>query len=100
MRELNQNGFRLLVSGLVLAMLAGGLPARAEISAELDDTGAYRRMVLLANSSEKKLRIWAVQRGEKLRTVPLNPDGDVIADFWPAGAPSIGWNGTRGRGTI
>lgn len=72
-----------ILAGLIVSLVMGMSPAIAEISAELDEIGEYRRIVYRTNASEKNSRIWAVQRGNKARNVALNQDGDVTADGWP-----------------
>jgi hypothetical protein len=72
----------LTLAVFVVAFLATDPGIQAEVSAEVGDDGGYRRTILLANSSEKNLKIWAVTR-EKPRLEPLNPQGDDLGDLWP-----------------
>jgi hypothetical protein len=76
----------------------------AEVSVEVDDTGQYKRTVVLGNASEKNLRIWSILRA-KDGLYPLNPDGDANGDLWPTieenphqgGLPWVVWSRSNGQ---
>lgn len=71
-------------AALVAVCLSFGAPApaRAEVAAETDADGAYRRTIVLGNASDKNFRVWHVTRAAD-HTVPLNPSGDLNGDLWP-----------------
>jgi len=71
----------IVVASLAVALCATGI--RAEVSAELDVEGNYLQMIVTSNASVKKLKLWTVQR-ERPGIIPLNPDGDLTGDLWPA----------------
>jgi hypothetical protein len=68
---------------LVLSLVSTIIPAKAEVSAEVDDTGVYSSLVLKTRVTAKKSRIWSVQKGAAGRNIPLNQDGDAMRDSLP-----------------
>lgn len=74
---------RIIITFVFAGLVLMAVPAlHAEVSAELDELGAYRRTTILGNASVKNVKIWTVQR-QKSTILPLNPDGDLRGDLWP-----------------
>ena len=76
------NTSRRSVIGAILAALAVAVPARAEVSAEMNAFGRYVRTVIYASASVRNPRIWTVSRA-RFGNVPLNPGGDAVGDLFP-----------------
>jgi hypothetical protein len=72
----------IVAAALAVAAAGCALQARAEVSAETDAFGNYSRVIVLANSSLKNLKVWSVLR-ERAGAHPLNPLGDANGDQWP-----------------
>ncbi len=95
----------LAVAGALLAGVAAEIPARAEVSAEVDAYGTYVRTVVLSSASLRSLKIWTVARARAAMFQPLNPDGDLNGDLWPfiaenpydANRPWVVWSRFNGR---
>lgn len=93
-----------IVVAVVLATIAAGTVAWAEVSAETDVSGKYYRMIVLTNNSVKNLKIWAMQRSNS-NVYPLNIYGDVNGDLYPTIAenpydgqrPWVVWSRFDGR---
>lgn len=91
------------LAALALAAIAA-LPARGEVSAEVDPSGAYERTVILASNSARNIRIWTATR-TRAGYVPLNPLGDLNGDLWPTvlenpldgNKPWVVWSRFNGR---
>ena len=71
-----------VVASVLLAVLAGTGGVYAEVSSAIDRDGNFVRMIVFANASDKKPKIWTVQRARDDRR-PLNPEGDGLGDLWP-----------------
>jgi hypothetical protein len=90
---------------LALGAAGAGFPARAEVSAEIDASGAYVRTVIQATSSTKNVRIWS-KVNSRPSLYPLNVDGDLNGDLWPTVAeqtqgvrrPWVVWSRFSGAG--
>lgn len=100
----NRRNTSYLISALMILALASSPAAWGEVSAELDIHGKYFKTSVLANSSDKNVKIWKIQR-QKDSIIPLNPDGDSSGDLWPVIAenpllenyPTVVWSAFNGN---
>lgn len=81
-----------LTGALAATLVLASFPASAEVSAEIDSSGAYVRTFVQGTSSAKKVRIWS-KVNSRPSVVALNVDGDLNGDLWPAVAEQ--YQGTR-----
>jgi hypothetical protein len=99
------NRLTVWLGAMGMAIVAAAPPARAEVAAEVDASGAYLRTVVLATSSAKNVRIWS-KITSRPSLFPLNVEGDLNGDLWPvvadqpAGTPRpwVVWSRFTGSG--
>ena len=70
------------VAALSLVLLGSAMPARAEVSAEVDAFGTYVQMQVSGDASAGS-SVWAVQK-DRPNYRPLNPTGYLSGDLYPA----------------